>query len=40
MNNHLMAGGKLSGNYPLFFIKVACTIIPSIFFKLGIFLKA
>jgi hypothetical protein len=38
--DHFIAGGKTSANYILFFVNFASTIIPSMFFKFGIFFKA
>ena len=39
-NNHLMGGGKTSGNSSAFLAKVAWTMIPSMFLRVGIFLSA
>lgn len=40
LEDHLMAGGNTSGNSILFLANLASTMIPSIFFRLGTFLRA
>ena len=39
-DDHLMAGGKTSGNSWLRLVKVAWTMMPSMALRLGIFLSA